>query len=230
MIKFFISEDESSLVATALVKNDFNEKIDNSNSDYARKLGVIQHSIYGVDIQPIAAEISKLRSFLSLIIDENIDDNAPNRGIEPLPNLEFKFVTANTLISLDEGKKGGMMTFDFGETTELQNQLQQLRNTYLQASPQEKENLKQELLMFEEKNKSFFSKEEYKKIREIKETYFLNIIDYLEFVNPENINLIKYRFPSKDNAITKNTLTAFEKSNSPILNKIKETVKYSVSK
>lgn len=124
--------------------NDFNEKIDNSNSDYARKLGVIQHSIYGVDIQPIAAEISKLRSFLSLIIDENIDDNAPNRGIEPLPNLEFKFVTANTLISLDEGKKGGMMAFDFGETTELQNQLQQLRNTYLQASPQEKENLKQQ--------------------------------------------------------------------------------------
>lgn len=124
--------------------NDFKEKIENSNSDYARKLGVIQHSIYGVDIQPIAAEISKLRSFLSLIIDENIDDKADNRGIEPLPNLEFKFVTANTLISLDEGKKGGMMAFDFGETNELQNQLQQLRNTYLQASPQEKENLKQQ--------------------------------------------------------------------------------------
>lgn len=124
--------------------NDFKEKIENSNSDYARKLGVIQHSIYGVDIQPIAAEISKLRSFLSLIIDENIDDKADNRGIEPLPNLEFKFVTANTLIGLDEGKKGGMMAFDFGETTDLQNQLQQLRNTYLQASPQEKENLKQQ--------------------------------------------------------------------------------------
>lgn len=122
--------------------NDFKEKIENSNSDYARKLGVIQHSIYGVDIQPIAAEISKLRSFLSLIIDENIDDKADNRGIEPLPNLEFKFVTANTLISLDEGKKDGMMAFDFGETTDLQNQLQQLRNTYLQASPQEKDNLK----------------------------------------------------------------------------------------
>jgi hypothetical protein len=124
--------------------NDFKEKIENSNSDYARKLGVIQHSIYGVDIQPIAAEISKLRSFLSLIIDENIDDKADNRGIEPLPNLEFKFVTANTLIGLDEGKKEGMMAFDFGETTDLQNQLQQLRNTYLQASPQEKEKLKQQ--------------------------------------------------------------------------------------
>lgn len=124
--------------------NDFKEKIKNSNSDYARKLGVIQHSIFGVDIQPIAAEISKLRSFLSLIIDENIDDKAENRGIEPLPNLEFKFVTANTLISLDVGKKEGMMAFDFGETTDLQNQLQQLRNTYLQASPQEKENLKKQ--------------------------------------------------------------------------------------
>jgi adenine-specific DNA-methyltransferase len=124
--------------------NDFKEKIESSNSDYARKLGVIQHSIYGVDIQPIAAEISKLRSFLSLIIDENIDDKADNRGIEPLPNLEFKFVTANTLIGLDEGKKEGMMAFDFGETTDLQNQLRQLRNTYLQASPQEKEKLKQQ--------------------------------------------------------------------------------------
>jgi adenine-specific DNA-methyltransferase len=126
--------------------NDFKEKIENSNSDYARKLGVIQHSIYGVDIQPIAAEISKLRGFLSLIIDENIDDNHPdgNRGIEPLPNLEFKFVTANTLIGLDEGKKDGMMAFDFGETTDLQNQLQQLRNTYLQARPLEKEKLKQQ--------------------------------------------------------------------------------------
>ena len=120
------------------------EKLTNATSDYARKLGVIQHSIYGVDIQPVAAEISKLRSFLSLIIDENIDDKADNRGIEPLPNLEFKFVTANTLIGLDEGKKEGMMAFDFGETTDLQNQLQQLRNTYLQASPQEKEKLKQQ--------------------------------------------------------------------------------------
>lgn len=127
-------------IDNALVRKTMETKLDNANSDYIRKLGVIQHSIYGVDIQPIAAEISKLRSFLSLIIDENIDDKAENRGIEPLPNLEFKFVTANTLIGLEAEKQ--QTTFDFGETEELQNQLQKLRNNYLQATPADKQKLK----------------------------------------------------------------------------------------
>lgn len=132
-------------IDNALVRKAMETKLNQANSDYIRKLGVIQHSIYGVDIQPIAAEISKLRSFLSLIIDENIDDKAENRGIEPLPNLEFKFVTANTLISLEKGNTVGKdMTLDFGETSDLQNQLQQLRNSYLQATPQEKDKLKKQ--------------------------------------------------------------------------------------
>ena len=132
-------------IDNALVRKTMETKLNQANSDYIRKLGVIQHSIYGVDIQPIAAEISKLRSFLSLIIDENIDDNHPegNRGIEPLPNLEFKFVTANTLISLDEGNTvGKSMSFDFGETSDLQNQLQKIRSAYLQATPTDKQKLK----------------------------------------------------------------------------------------
>lgn len=129
--------------------NDFKEKVENSNSDYARKLGVIQHSIYGVDIQPIAAEISKLRSFLSLIIDENIDDKADNRGIEPLPNLEFKFVTANTLIGLEAEKK--QTTFDFGENEEILKELQKIRNEYLQASPNEKEAIKKHFRKVQDK-------------------------------------------------------------------------------
>ena len=41
----------------AIVKQYLKEKFNTSNSDYARKLGVIQNSIYGVDIQPIAYEI-----------------------------------------------------------------------------------------------------------------------------------------------------------------------------
>ncbi|MEA1981207.1 MAG: TaqI-like C-terminal specificity domain-containing protein [candidate division Zixibacteria bacterium] len=65
---------------------------------YVRKLGVIRECIHGVDIQPIAIDISRLRCFLTLIVDQQVDDNAPNRGIEPLPNLDFKFVCANTLI------------------------------------------------------------------------------------------------------------------------------------
>jgi adenine-specific DNA-methyltransferase len=134
---------KASKVLDSIYLNDFKRKLQFSNNDYARKLGVIQHSIYGVDIQPIAAEISKLRSFLSLIIDENIDDKAENRGIEPLPNLEFKFVTANTLISLDKGNTvGKSMSFDFGENEEILIELQKIRNAYLQATPVEKVDLK----------------------------------------------------------------------------------------
>lgn len=68
-----------------------------ANPDYARKLFIIQNCIYGVDIQPIAMQISKLRFFISLICEQN------NGNILPLPNLETKFVCANTLISVEKG-------------------------------------------------------------------------------------------------------------------------------
>lgn len=143
-------------IDNAIVRRALKEKLDHSTSDYARKLGVIQHSIYGVDIQPIASEISKLRSFLSLIIDENIDDNAENRGVEPLPNLEFKFVTANTLIGLDEGSSHKTLAFDFGETEVLQKKLQEIRADYLQTSGEEKEKLKKQ---FEKIQQEIFKNE-----------------------------------------------------------------------
>ena len=122
-----------------------------NSPDYARKLGVIQHSIYGVDNQPIAAEISKLRCFLSLIIDENIDDKEENRGIKPLPNLEFKFVTANTLIGLAEENKNGQKVADFGENEEILDELQKIRTEYLQANPSEKEAIKKRFKKVQDK-------------------------------------------------------------------------------
>ncbi len=70
--------------------------------DYTRKLGILQKCIYGVDIQPIAVEISRLRCFLSLMVEENIVDSEENRGILPLPNLAFKFVCANTLLGISK--------------------------------------------------------------------------------------------------------------------------------
>ncbi len=69
--------------------------------DYGRKLYLIENCIFGVDILPIAVQIAKLRCFISLIVDQRVDDNQPNRGIIPLPNLETKFVAANTLIGVD---------------------------------------------------------------------------------------------------------------------------------
>jgi len=70
--------------------------------DYARKLFLIENCIYGVDIQQIAVQISKLRFFISLMVDQRVDETRPNRNILSLPNLETKFVAANTLIPVDK--------------------------------------------------------------------------------------------------------------------------------
>ena len=72
------------------------------DSDFGRKLYLIQNSIFGVDIQPVACQIAKLRFFISLAIEQETDETANNFGIKPLPNLETRFVAANTLLSLDK--------------------------------------------------------------------------------------------------------------------------------
>lgn len=111
---FDITLDENSSAYQSLTKEEqvelkddlyrsFNENF--NRPDYSRKLYLIENCIYGVDIQPIAIQISKLRFFISLIIDQKINNNpADNFGIRPLPNLEAKFVAANSLISLNRKK------------------------------------------------------------------------------------------------------------------------------
>ena len=71
------------------------------DSDFGRKLYLIQNSIFGVDIQPVACQIAKLRFFISLAIEQEPDKGADNFGIKPLPNLETRFVAADTLIGLE---------------------------------------------------------------------------------------------------------------------------------
>jgi len=134
-------------ITNPIIKKALREKLDASSVEYARKIGIIQNSLYGVDIQPIAAEISKLRCFLTLIVDENIDDTKENRGIEPLPNLEFKFVTADTLIKLPEQKEQRTM-FDNFEEMEL---LKELRGEYLQSSGKKKEKIKERFIKVQTK-------------------------------------------------------------------------------
>ena len=70
-------------------------------SDFGRKLYLIQNSIYGVDIQPVACQIAKLRFFISLAIEQDVDPDIENLGIKPLPNLETRFVAADSLLGLE---------------------------------------------------------------------------------------------------------------------------------
>ncbi|MDX2250125.1 MAG: TaqI-like C-terminal specificity domain-containing protein [Bacteroidia bacterium] len=78
---------------------------ENNDLNYARKLFLIQNCIYGLDIQPIAVQIAKLRFFISLMVDQKINENQPNRGILSLPNLETKFVAADSIQKLDRPKQ-----------------------------------------------------------------------------------------------------------------------------
>ena len=89
---------------------DILERISPEESIYQLKLSLIENCIYGIDIQSIAVQISKLRFFISLICDCEKDPAKPNFGIPTLPNLETKFVCANSLISADIIKYEGDWT------------------------------------------------------------------------------------------------------------------------
>jgi adenine-specific DNA-methyltransferase len=98
--------DKASEIPDPNVRDQIIEDIDrafNENElDFGRKLYLIENCIYGVDIQPIAVQIAKLRFFISLVVDQKINRAKPNLGIRPLPNLETKFVAANTLIGIEK--------------------------------------------------------------------------------------------------------------------------------
>ena len=83
------------------------------DSDFGRKLYLIRNSIFGVDIQPIAGQIAKLRFFISLAIEQEPNkDPDDNYGIKPLPNLETRFVAANTLLGLGKSDQLQMNLID----------------------------------------------------------------------------------------------------------------------
>ncbi len=122
------------------------QQLDLKTTPYDLKLKTIENSIYGVDIQPMATELSRLRCWLSLIVDEDPKD------IKPLPNLDFKFVTANSLIDLgydefilkvETGKTPALFLHDFKNKLDA---LKAVRQKYFEPSlyQREKDKLKKE--------------------------------------------------------------------------------------
>lgn len=65
------------------------------------KRQILSRTLYGVDIDQMAIQIARLRAWLSILVDME-----EMQKIDPLPNLDFKFVCANTLIPLDESETG----------------------------------------------------------------------------------------------------------------------------
>ena len=85
-------------------------------SPYKLKYETIKNCIFAVDIEPSAVDIARLRLWLSLVIDDEINPNAQYENIDgkrievdghrepsPLPNLECNILCGNSLIDEFEG-------------------------------------------------------------------------------------------------------------------------------
>lgn len=92
------------------------------------KKHIIEESIYGVDIDNGAVDIARLRFWLSLVVDETEP--------QPLPNLAFKIVCANTLIPLGMDNK-----INIAGATEVVLEIEKVRENYFDASKEVKKDL-----------------------------------------------------------------------------------------
>jgi len=103
-------------------------------NNYDLKSEILSKNIYGVDIMPMAIEIARLRAWLSLVLEADYKpaDRKNNFGIAALPNLDFKFVCANSLI--DSGYDEFLAKIKYNQTLyrldgEIQ-KLQRIRDDY----------------------------------------------------------------------------------------------------
>ena len=126
------AEEIEDIEARASSVQAINSDFANNALDYGRKLYLIENCIYGADIQPIAIQISKLRFFISLICDQRThSDKARNLGVRPLPNLETKFVAADTLLGLNLPKNRSL--FENTTVVQLEKELEKVRHRYFSA-------------------------------------------------------------------------------------------------
>ncbi|MFA7270196.1 MAG: Eco57I restriction-modification methylase domain-containing protein [Sterolibacterium sp.] len=90
----------------------FDATFNANHADYTRKLFLIEKCIHGVDIQPIAVQIAKLRFFIALIVEQQRQEGKENYGLTTLPNLETKIVAADTLLPIPRHSVQGSLLDD----------------------------------------------------------------------------------------------------------------------
>ena len=101
------------------------------DSDYGRKLFLIQNTLFGVDLQPIACQIAKLRVFITLAIEQRpTGERSENYGIRPLPNLETRFLAADSLRTI---RNGARMLGENGVVVDLESRLAHNRERHFHA-------------------------------------------------------------------------------------------------
>ncbi|MCJ0743465.1 Eco57I restriction-modification methylase domain-containing protein [Pedobacter montanisoli] len=104
-----------------------------AKSDADIKKHIIEESIYGVDVDAGAVDIARLRFWLSLVVDEEVP--------QPLPNLAFKIVCANTLIPLSTDKSN---QYQIAGATDIIKEIEKVRHNYFDSSKEEKKDLERQ--------------------------------------------------------------------------------------
>lgn len=195
------------------------EEIFNRNynfDDYSRKLYLIENCIYGIDIQPIAVQIAKLRFFISLVIDQKVNKDKANYGIRSLPNLETKFVAANTLIGLEIPTAN--LFSESNPVKAYEEQLKEVRHEYFTAKTRE------DKLRLQKQDKGLrkkIAKELEDALINKKEEEFQNIKSQLNEAS-EKLSMIESQ-PKQVETIS--TTTIFGETETKTVDKKKEKVK-----
>ncbi len=96
-LTYKLREDIERANVSASEKQAHLKELTSTHSAYGLKKHAIQSSLYGVDIDPGAVEIAKLRLWLSLVVDEE-----DVKQIKPLPNLFYKVVTGDSLLRVEK--------------------------------------------------------------------------------------------------------------------------------
>ena len=103
---------------------------------FETKKHIIENQLYGVDINPNSVNICRLRLWIELLKHTYYTDS-DYINLEVLPNLEFKVMTANSLISVKD------IPLYFNKTHRAE--LSQAMHTYYNAVLTEKEQVKTEV-------------------------------------------------------------------------------------
>jgi type I restriction-modification system DNA methylase subunit len=115
------------------------QRLTSHNETYEIKMHYLEKSLFGTDIEPMAIEISKLRAWLSLIVDREESEN-----VDALPNLDFHFICCNSLVRLKSEDSNTLSFFD-----EPRDEMAAIKTKYFYSvSPKEKKLLQNQYEKF----------------------------------------------------------------------------------
>ncbi len=138
------------------------------------KHDILSQSLYGVDIDQMAIQICRLRAWLSILVDMQ-----DLKAAKPLPNLDFKFVCANTLIPLADSAQDNLF-----DEQELKTELIALRDQYYQATKKANKRKLRDQYLEKIRDGGLFAEIESEHQRQLKDYNPFNPLNSSSFYDP----------------------------------------------